>query len=165
MSHNIFFQYQPWSTALYKARRSWHTHNSLQEIYTSLSCKRSRPTTMAPRKKGSTAIATPTATLPPSLAGLTPANIKALKQNILTEHFGWAPESFAKQGNDAANNAMYAASAIVENSLSARFRAIEDAEGVDSVNVWDEEEISLVRSSTRVQAHRYRRLTMTMTRE
>jgi hypothetical protein len=104
---------------------------------------------MAPRTKNpvasTSAVMLPPTILPPSLTGLTPANIKALKQNILTEHFGWAPESFAKQGNDAANNAMYAASAIVENSLKDRFRAIEETEGIDSVNVWDEEEISLVR--------------------
>lgn len=35
------------------------------------------------------------------------AQLKSLKANILTEHFGFSPEVFAKQGMDLANVSMY----------------------------------------------------------
>ena len=61
--------------------------------------------------------AAPASTLPASLASYTAVQIKALKQNILTEHFNFAPESFAKQGMDVVNVAMYAATEVLETSL------------------------------------------------
>lgn len=97
-------------------------------------------TSMPPRSQNEHRLAVPSGAnigLPPSLSGYTPAAIKALKQNILTEHFGWAPESFAKQGNDIANNAMYAAAAIVEASLEERSSRESD--------FLDDDEIQLVR--------------------
>ncbi|KAL8293782.1 hypothetical protein RQP46_000483 [Phenoliferia psychrophenolica] len=54
---------------------------------------------------------------PKPLDGLSPQQIKAIKSSILTEHFGWAPETFAKQGIDIANVAMYAATEAIEASL------------------------------------------------
>lgn len=52
-----------------------------------------------------------------SLDQLSSSELKDIKANILTEHFGWAPESFAKQGMDLANVAMYAATEAVEKIL------------------------------------------------
>ncbi|BGP25401.1 kinetochore protein Mis12/MTW1 [Rhodotorula toruloides] len=40
-----------------------------------------------------------------------------MKRDLLTEHFGWAPETFAKGGMDLANRTMYTATAKVEQSL------------------------------------------------
>lgn len=48
---------------------------------------------------------------------LTPQQLKAVKASVLTEHFGWAPEEFAKQGMDLANVSMYAATEVIEKSL------------------------------------------------
>ncbi|GAA5885718.1 hypothetical protein JCM5296_000123 [Sporobolomyces johnsonii] len=53
----------------------------------------------------------------PALSALTPAQLKALKATILTEHFRFAPETFAKGGMDLANASMYAATAQAEASL------------------------------------------------
>ncbi|KAM0753199.1 hypothetical protein T439DRAFT_192510 [Meredithblackwellia eburnea MCA 4105] len=77
-----------------------------------------------------------------TLAKMSPQEIKALKANILTEHFGWAPytfpssqssvittklirttlfhlsrESFVKQGMDLANVSLYAATDAIEQAL------------------------------------------------
>lgn len=51
-----------------------------------------------------------------SSSGLTqPA--RTLKRDLLTEHFRFAPETFAKGGMDLANRTMYTATAKVEQSL------------------------------------------------
>ncbi|GAA6064608.1 hypothetical protein JCM10212_007097 [Sporobolomyces blumeae] len=54
---------------------------------------------------------------PPDLSTLSAGQLKSLKSSILTEHFRFAPESFAKGGMDLANASMYAATAKVEQSL------------------------------------------------
>ncbi|KAK4703883.1 kinetochore protein Mis12/MTW1, partial [Phenoliferia sp. Uapishka_3] len=51
------------------------------------------------------------------LEELSPEQIKAVKASILTEHFGWAPETFAKQGMDLANVSLYAATEAIAASL------------------------------------------------
>ncbi|GAA5876383.1 hypothetical protein JCM16303_003514 [Sporobolomyces ruberrimus] len=51
------------------------------------------------------------------LSNLTPAQIKSIKSTILTEHFRFAPESFAKSCFDIANKCLYTASALLENDL------------------------------------------------
>ncbi|GAA6032500.1 hypothetical protein JCM8097_004788 [Rhodosporidiobolus ruineniae] len=45
------------------------------------------------------------------------ASLKATKLAVLTEHFRFAPETFAKGGMDLANRTMYAATQLVEQSL------------------------------------------------
>lgn len=75
---------------------------------------------MGPRSRASVAS---TSALPASMTGLNSAQVKAIKQNVLTEHFEDAPENFAKQGMDVANVAMYAATEIVEESLMNKFTA------------------------------------------
>lgn len=61
---------------------------------------------------------------PPSTSGVTTGAVAALtqpsrtlKRDLLTEHFRFAPESFAKGGMDLANRTMYTATAKVEQSL------------------------------------------------
>jgi hypothetical protein len=75
-----------------------------------------------------------------TLSNLTPAHLKGLKANILTEHFGWGPESFAKQGMDLANVVMYGATEAVEASLMDKCRTDQAAGEV----VLDEEEVQKV---------------------
>ncbi|GAA5836723.1 hypothetical protein JCM11251_002708 [Rhodosporidiobolus azoricus] len=69
----------------------------------------------------------------PSPAALSPTALRSLKSNVLTEHFRFAPESFAKGGMDLANRSMYAATAKVEQSLQ---KLVED--GVEG---FEEEEV------------------------
>lgn len=45
------------------------------------------------------------------------AQLKSLKQNILTEHFSFSPEVFAKQATDLANVSMYRATGSVMTML------------------------------------------------
>ncbi|GAA6017116.1 hypothetical protein JCM8202_005911 [Rhodotorula sphaerocarpa] len=57
--------------------------------------------------------------MPPSVPrpqGLTQPS-RTLKRDLLTEHFRFAPETFAKGGMDLANRTMYTATAKVEQSL------------------------------------------------
>lgn len=60
-----------------------------------------------------------------------------MKRDLLTEHFGWAPETFAKGGMDLANRTMYTATAKVEQSLQ---KLVDD--GVEGFN---EDEVQRVR--------------------
>lgn len=48
---------------------------------------------------------------------ITPQQLKAIRANLLTEHFGWAPESFVKSAMDLANVCMYAATEAAEKNL------------------------------------------------
>ncbi|GAA6025849.1 hypothetical protein JCM11491_003242 [Sporobolomyces phaffii] len=48
---------------------------------------------------------------------LTAAQVKAIKSTILTEHFRFVPESFAKSCFDIANKCLYVASAWLEDEL------------------------------------------------
>ncbi|GAA5901387.1 hypothetical protein JCM6882_007763 [Rhodosporidiobolus microsporus] len=61
------------------------------------------------------------------------ARLRSLKAGVLTEHFRFAPETFAKGGMDLANRSMYAATAKVEQSLQ---KLVED--GVDG---FEEDEV------------------------
>lgn len=45
---------------------------------------------------------------------------KSLFANVITEHYGFSPETFTKQGMDLANISMYEATAAVEKMLKAR---------------------------------------------
>lgn len=45
---------------------------------------------------------------------------KSLFANVVTEHYGFSPETFTKQGMDLANISMYEATAAVEKMLKAR---------------------------------------------
>lgn len=65
---------------------------------------------MAPRASTAAAAAS-------ALDNLTPAELKAVKANLFTAQFKWAPETFAKGGMDLANTTMYAATRIVDESL------------------------------------------------
>ena len=49
---------------------------------------------------------------------MTTQQIRSLESNILTEHFRWSPETFAKQGMDLANLVMYEATKQVEDRLN-----------------------------------------------
>lgn len=51
------------------------------------------------------------------LESLSPVEVKSIKASLITEHFRWAPESFAKGGMDLANTTMYAATKHVDESL------------------------------------------------
>ncbi|GAA5975314.1 hypothetical protein JCM11641_005934 [Rhodosporidiobolus odoratus] len=53
----------------------------------------------------------------PDSAELSPSALRALKNDFLTEHFRFAPESFTKGGMDLANRSLYAATSQVEQSL------------------------------------------------
>lgn len=67
----------------------------------------------------SQATAGPSEAMPPSVPrpqGLTQPS-RTLKRDLLTEHFRFAPETFAKGGMDLANRTMYTATAKVEQSL------------------------------------------------
>lgn len=67
----------------------------------------------------SQATAGPSEAMPPSAPrpqGLTQPS-RTLKRDLLTEHFRFAPETFAKGGMDLANRTMYTATAKVEQSL------------------------------------------------
>ncbi|BGP08894.1 hypothetical protein JCM10049v2_004745 [Rhodotorula toruloides] len=55
--------------------------------------------------------------------------VARMKRDLLTEHFGWAPETFAKGGMDLANRTMYTATAKVEQSLQ---KLVDD--GVEGFN-------------------------------
>lgn len=71
-----------------------------------------------------------------SSSGLTqPA--RTLKRDLLTEHFRFAPETFAKGGMDLANRTMYTATAKVEQSLQ---QLVEKR-----VQGFDEEQVQRVR--------------------
>lgn len=71
-----------------------------------------------------------------SSSGLTqPA--RTLKRDLLTEHFRFAPETFAKGGMDLANRTMYTATAKVEQSLQ---QLVEKR-----VEGFDEEQVQRVR--------------------
>lgn len=91
-----------------------------------------RPSLLPPSSRTMTSTST--------LSHLPPAHLKGLKANILTEHFGWGPESFAKQGMDLANVVMYAATEAVEASLMDKTRTEERVGEV----VLDEEEVQKV---------------------
>ncbi|GAA6009312.1 hypothetical protein JCM10207_004346 [Rhodosporidiobolus poonsookiae] len=65
---------------------------------------------MAPAPVASTTTA-------PSPSELSKAELRALKTNLLTEWFRFAPETFSKGGMEAANRSLYAATAKVEQSL------------------------------------------------
>lgn len=80
------------------------------------------------------------------LSDLPPSQLKDITANILTEHFGWAPESFAKQGMDLANVAMYSATEAVEKILMEKV-GLPHAEGEVAL---DEEEIQKVHPRTRL---------------
>ena len=56
-------------------------------------------------------------TSPSSLTSLTPSQLKTLKSTILTEHFQFAPESFAKGSFDIANKTLYASTSHAEEEL------------------------------------------------
>lgn len=51
------------------------------------------------------------------LSQLTLAQVKSIKSTILTEHFRFAPESFAKSCFDIANKCLYVASGWLEDEL------------------------------------------------
>ncbi|BGP16993.1 hypothetical protein JCM10213_007439 [Rhodosporidiobolus nylandii] len=65
----------------------------------------------APAASTSTSGGAPAPPKPPAAA------LRALKTAVLTEHFRFSPETFAKGGMDLANRTMYAATAMVERSL------------------------------------------------
>lgn len=70
-----------------------------------------------------------------------PAEAKAIKANLLTEHFKWAPETFAKGGMDLANATLYAATRIAEASLQQLSTV---AEGDDRPFTLEEDDIQKV---------------------
>jgi hypothetical protein len=87
---------------------------------------------MAPR-------ASTTAAAASALDSLSPAELKAVKANLFTAHFKWAPETFAKGGMDLANTTMYAATRIVDESLQQL--AIPPAEGEERPFTLEEDHI------------------------
>ncbi|ORY87487.1 Mis12 protein-domain-containing protein [Leucosporidium creatinivorum] len=87
---------------------------------------------MAPR--ASTAAAASSA-----LDNLSPAELKAVKANLFTAQFKWAPETFAKGGMDLANTTMYAATRIVDESLQQL--AVPPAEGEERPFTLEEDHI------------------------
>lgn len=84
---------------------------------------------------------------PLNLDKLTPSQrsqLKSIKANIVTEHFGFSPEIFAKQGMDLANISMYQATDSVMNMLLNKLE-LEISEGGDNNNLnLDEDEITKV---------------------
>ncbi|KAK4057333.1 hypothetical protein OIO90_001830 [Microbotryomycetes sp. JL221] len=54
---------------------------------------------------------------PPKLAALPPNEVRAITSTLMTEHFRWAPETFAKEGMDIANESLYTASSRLEQAL------------------------------------------------
>jgi predicted small metal-binding protein len=79
------------------------------------------------------------------LSQLTKAQIKSIKSTILTEHFRFAPESFAKSCFDIANKCLYVASGWLEDEL---IKLVKDSqrevgEG-DKVNEEQQDEVQRV---------------------
>lgn len=72
-----------------------------------------------------------------SLDSLSPRELKALKLSILSEHFGFSPESFATEGQDVVNSGIYSAAEKLETTLMERVEATEgiilDGEVVEAV--------------------------------
>lgn len=84
------------------------------------------------------------------ISTLSEPSLKALKASILTEHFGWAPEAFAKQGMEVANMNMYAITDAVEQSLLLMTAKGGEGGGEEEGPRLEEEEVqrvSFVRSS------------------
>ncbi|KAK4048183.1 hypothetical protein OIV83_004888 [Microbotryomycetes sp. JL201] len=73
----------------------------------------------------------------PRVDDMTATELRAVNSSLMTEQFNWAPETFAKEGMDIANAALYAASAQLEHALRTltrpRTTSAEDSEAVSSV--------------------------------
>lgn len=89
---------------------------------------------------------------PPALTSLTPAQLRLLTFQILTEHFTSSPETLAKLGMDCANKVLELIMASVELSFPS---ALRDKYGVDEAAMraacgldWEEMERGLVRMET-----------------
>jgi hypothetical protein len=74
---------------------------------------------------------------------LTPAQIRSIKSTILTEHFRFVPESFAKSCFDIANKCLYVASAWLEEELLKLVHEQQAQEG-GAVDPEQEEEVQKV---------------------
>ncbi|GAA5958816.1 hypothetical protein JCM3765_006047 [Sporobolomyces pararoseus] len=76
------------------------------------------------------------------LSQLTKAQIKSIKSTILTEHFRFAPESFAKSCFDIANKCLYVASGWLEDELIKLVQAQQQQAGEgDKVNEEQQDEV------------------------
>ncbi|KDE06762.1 hypothetical protein MVLG_02958 [Microbotryum lychnidis-dioicae p1A1 Lamole] len=62
----------------------------------------------------------------PPLTSLSAAEQRSIKSSLLTEHFQFPPETFARNGMDLANQTIYAATKIVEDSLMTMTRLPEE---------------------------------------
>ncbi|SCV69756.1 BQ2448_1150 [Microbotryum intermedium] len=76
----------------------------------------------------------------PPLTSLSEAEQRAIKSSLLTEHFQFPPETFARNGMDLANQTIYAASKIVEDSLMTMTRPPEE-EGDERPFVFDGDDV------------------------
>lgn len=74
--------------------------------------------------------------LPPSIAHLTPGQIKTLKQTIITEHFGFAPETFAKSGSDAVNTIVWVAVGKLGEWIRENRAELDDDDEIDAVRLY-----------------------------
>lgn len=82
-------------------------------------------------------------TMSTSLSSLAPSELKAIKANLFTSQFRWAPETFAKGGMDLANTTMYAATRLVDETLQQL--AVPPVEGEERPFTLEEDDIQKVR--------------------
>lgn len=83
-----------------------------------------------------------------ALDSLSPTELKAVKSDLFTSQFRWAPETFAKGGMDLANTTMYAATKVAEESL--QVLAQPAAEGEDRPFVLQDDDIQKASKTPRV---------------
>ncbi|KAM0789395.1 hypothetical protein ACM66B_000223 [Microbotryomycetes sp. NB124-2] len=57
--------------------------------------------------------------LVPRVDAMSTTEVRGVNSSLMTEQFNWAPETFAKEGMDIANESLYTAAAQLEHSLRA----------------------------------------------